>query len=170
MGGKEKNLWRYIVSVTPKPLLAELLRELRREQIILWGIFRDCPSFRDRIVAAHLPLVTRLARRAIRLKRIFEQLRLRLYSDEEWIEGEDTRAIDIGEQLIARLTTERIHEIARKVLVGRELRIFIGRYSSPPMTLEALSAELGVSEGMISKISNRALRKIRRHTPNENDT
>jgi RNA polymerase sigma factor (sigma-70 family) len=64
----------------------------------------------------------------------------------------------------------RMHAIAREILSERELSVFLGRYSVPRVKFRILSVQFGVSTGMIQKIANRALRKVKKRMKDENET
>jgi RNA polymerase sigma factor (sigma-70 family) len=55
---------------------------------------------------------------------------------------------------------EDAFEVAKRILDGRDLYIFMGRYVWPPVKLRDLAAEFQVHESMIRKIACRALDRV----------
>ena len=80
------------------------------------------------------------------------------------LQRREWQAEDSSREREEDVALEYLRRGAARVLVGRELRIFIGRYFSPKVKLKDLGAELGISEGMVRKIARRALRKVNERT------
>ena len=89
-------------------------------------------------------------------KRMYEHVSF--ISPHHWARGSKPRADAPPPDRTSEV--ERVYAVARKILNGMELRIFMARFTSPPVKLRLLGDEFGVTEGMIRKIARRALRKV----------